>query len=202
LRRGCCGNGSILLINYYRKEEIEMENIVTDRLIIRKFRPDDWQDLYEYLSDKEVVRFEPYDVFTKEQARDEASKRSGNDAFYAVCLKDNDKLIGNLYLGKGDFDTWELGYVFNRTYQGQGFAAESSRALLDFAFVNLGARRVVAMCNPENSHSWKLLERLHMRREALLLKNIYFKRDEVGERIWLDTYEYAILKDEWCGQVE
>ncbi len=179
-----------------------MENIVTDRLIIRKFRPDDWQDLYEYLSDKEVVRFEPYDVFTKEQARDEASKRSGNDAFYAVCLKDNDKLIGNLYLGKGDFDTWELGYVFNRTYQGQGFAAESSRALLDFAFVNLGARRVVAMCNPENSHSWKLLERLHMRREALLLKNIYFKRDEVGERIWLDTYEYAILKDEWCGQVE
>ncbi|MDZ5034798.1 N-acetyltransferase, partial [Clostridium perfringens] len=51
---------------------------------------------------------------------------------------------------------------------------------------------------PKNEHSWKLLERLHMRREGLLLKNIYFKTDINGEPIWLDTYEYAILKKEWC----
>lgn len=175
-----------------------MENIVTDRLIIRGFSPDDWQDLYEYLSDEEVVRFEPYDVFSMERAREEAIKRSCNDDFYAVCLRENNKMIGNLYLGKGDFDTWELGYVFHRAYQGQGFAGESANALLNFAFEKLGARRIVAMCNPENTHSWKLLERLHMRREALLIKNIYFKRDAMGEPIWVDTYEYAILKDEWC----
>ncbi len=175
-----------------------MENIVTDRLIIRKFEQSDWENLYEYLSDKEVVKFEPYDIYTEDQAKEEAVIRSNNESFFAVCLKENRKLIGNLYLDKGDFDTWELGYVFNRNYQGQGYATESAKALLDYAFTHLEARRIIAMCNPKNDQSWKLLERLHMRREGLLLQNIYFKTDSNGEPIWSNTYEYAILKTEWC----
>lgn len=175
-----------------------MEKIITDRLIIRRFDQNDWQDLYEYLSDEEVVKYEPYDIFSEEQAKEEAAKRSKDESFYAVCLKENRKLIGNLYLCKGDFDTWELGYVFNRKYQGKGYATEGVKALLDYAFTHLGARRIIAMCNPQNERSWKLLERLHMRREGLLLQNIYFKTDSNGAPIWLDTYEYAILKEEWC----
>lgn len=174
-----------------------MEKILTDRLIIRDFEENDWQDLYEYLSDKEVVKVEPYDIYSEHQAKEEAIRRSKDKSFYAVCLKEDKKLIGNLYLGIGDFDTWELGYVFNRAYQGLGYATESAKALLDYAFTQLGARRIIAMCSPKNEHSWRLLERLHMRREGLLLQNVYFKRDNNGEPIWLDTYEYAILKEEW-----
>jgi RimJ/RimL family protein N-acetyltransferase len=44
------------------------------------------------------------------------------------------------------------------------------------------------------------LERLKMRREGHLRTNIYFKLDDQGQPIWNDTYEYAILKDEWLGQ--
>lgn len=179
---------------------IEMENIITDRLIIRKFEKNDWHDLYEYLSDKEIVKYEPYDVYSENQAKEEAVRRSKDESFYAVCLKENGKLIGNLYLCKGAFDTWELGYVFNRKYQGKGYATESAKALLDYAFKHLGARRIIAMCSRENERSWKLLERLHMRREGLLLQNIYFKTDSNGMPVWLDTYEYAILKEEWCKQ--
>ncbi|MDI9515163.1 MAG: GNAT family N-acetyltransferase [Clostridiaceae bacterium] len=175
-----------------------MKNIITDRLIIRKFDKNDWQDLHEYLSDEEVVKYEPYDIYSEDQAKEEAAKRSNDESFYAVCLKENGKLIGNLYLCKGDFDTWELGFVFNRKYQGKGYATEGARALLDYAFTHLGARRIIAMCNPKNERSWKLLERLHMRREGLLLQNIYFETDRNGAPIWLDTYEYAILKEEWC----
>lgn len=178
-----------------------MENIITDRLIIRKFEQNDWKDLYEYLSDKEVIKFEPYDVYSENQAKEEAINRSNNESFFAVCLKENNKLIGNLYLSKGDFDTWELGYVFNRNYQGLGYATEGAKELLDYAFTHLGARRIIAMCSPKNQHSWKLLERLHMRREGLLLQNIYFKKDSNGEPIWLDTYEYAILKSEWYRNI-
>lgn len=112
-------------------------------------------------------------------------------------MKENSKLIGNLYLAKEDFHTFELGYVFNRKYQGQGYATESAKALLDYAFKDLGARHILAMCNPENTPSWKLFERLNMRREGLLLQNIYFKTDINDEPIWVDTYEYAILKTEW-----
>lgn len=174
-----------------------MKNLITERLIIRRFEAEDWKDIFEYLSDEEVVKFEPYDVMTEEQVKVETEKRVGHESFYAVCLKENLKMIGNIYLDKEDFDTYELGYVFNRKFQGQGYATEGAKAVLHYAFKELGARRITAMCNPKNEASWKLLERLKLRREGHLLQNIYFKTDDNNEPIWLDTYEYAILRSEW-----
>lgn len=173
------------------------KEITTRRLIIRRFNHKDWKDLYDYLSKEEVIRYEPYEVFTEEQCKQEAIQRSENEAFLAVCLRDTGKVIGNLYFKKQDFDTWELGYVFNSTYQNHGYATESARTVIDQAFREGTARRVIATCNPENEASWKLLERLHMRREGYLKKNIYFNKDESGNPIWQDTYEYGILAEEW-----
>ena len=52
------------------------------------------------------------------------------------------------------------------------------------------------MCNPENESSWKLMERVGMRREGHLKKNVFFFKDENGEPIWQDTYEYGLLREE------
>ena len=169
----------------------------TNRLLLRRFTPDDWKDLFEYLSQDSVVKYEPYDVFTEESSKQEAVKRSKDKNFWAVCLKDSGKLIGNIYLAAQDFDTWELGYVFNADYQGNGYATEAARAMVDYVFKNHNARRVIAMCNPLNEPSWKLLERLGMRREGHLLQNIYFKKDANGCPLWSDTFEYGILAAEW-----
>ncbi len=171
--------------------------IETQRLLIRPFDPADWENLHEYLSDEQVVCYEPYNVFTADESRLEAIRRSNDPAFWAVCLKDGGKLIGNIYLAGQPFDTWELGYVFNASYQGKGYATEAAACLLDHVFGKLGARRVAAMCNPLNTASWRLLERLGMRREGHLIQNIWFKRDEQGVPIWANTYEYAILAEEW-----
>lgn len=176
---------------------MNMANLTTERLLIRPFQENDWNDLLEYLSDEEVVRFEPYGPLSPEQAGKEAADRANDPSFHGVCLRENGKLIGNLYLHQGGYDTWELGYVFNRSYQGRGFATESAKALIGHAFCSLGARRVIAMCNPLNTASWKLLERLHMRREGHLIQNVYFKTTETGEPVWTDTFLYAILKPEW-----
>lgn len=169
----------------------------TKSLIIRKFMPDDFEDLYEYLSQEEVVEYEPYGVFTKEECKKEAIARSENTAFWAVCLKGSNKLIGNIWLEKQELETWELGYVFNSNYQGKGYASEAAFALVDDVFRNKKAYRVIAMCNPLNKSSWKLLERLNFRREGHLIKNNYFKKDKQGNPIWIDTFEYGILCDEW-----
>ena len=179
-----------------------MSFLETERLFIRRFTPDDWQDLYEYLSRESVVQYEPYSVYSVEMCKQEAKKRSENEAFWAVCLKNSRKLIGNIYFKQQDpqeFLTWELGYVFNPVYYGRGYATESCSKMLDYGFGHLNARRIVAMCNPENTASWRLLERLKMRREGHLRKNIYFKCDSYGNPLWIDTIEYAILKDEWLA---
>ena len=173
----------------------------TERLIIRRFVAADWLDLYEYLSQAEVVKFEPYGVFTKSAAKLEAVKRSDSADFWAVCTKETGKLIGNLYMAKQYQDSWELGYVFNANYHGDGYATEAAKHMVNDAFVNQNARRVTAMCNPLNTASWRLLERLHFRREGHLIQNIYFKTDEYGEPIWADTYEYAILHHEWLSAI-
>ena len=175
----------------------ETEVLETERLIIRRFRANDWSDLYEYLSDPQVVKFEPYGPQTVEQCRIEAAKRAEHPAFYAVCLKENGRLIGNLYLHPSELNTWELGFVFNCRFQGHGYASESARALIDFAFCQLNARRITAACSSENERSWKLLERLGMRREGLLLQNVWFKKDSEGNPIWFDSYLYALLDSEW-----
>jgi ribosomal-protein-alanine N-acetyltransferase len=112
-------------------------------------------------------------------------------------LKGNKKLIGNIYLSKQDFDTWELGYVFNSSYQGNGYAIESARAVVNYVIKQFNAWRIIAMCNPDNKKSWRLLERVNMRREGYLKQNIYFRTDDNDRPIWQDTYEYGILSSEW-----
>ena len=177
-----------------------MNNLETQRLIIRRFAAEDWKDLHEYLSDEEVVKFEPYGVFTEEQCKSEAAWRAKQEFFWAVCLKENNKVIGNIYFNQEEpkeFMTWEIGYVFNPKYWGNGYATEACEVFLKNAFEKLKAHRVVAMCNPENSASWRLLERIKMRREGYFPKKAFFKRDEKGMPIWHDCYAYGILAEEW-----
>lgn len=147
-----------------------------------------------------IVRFEPYPVFDEESCRGEAVKRSDNDAFIAVCLKSGGKVIGNVYFQQTDpaeFLTWEIGYVFNPDYFGQGYATEAAAEILRYGFEELHARRIVAGCNTENAPSWRLLERLSLRKEAMFEKAAFFKRDEAGEPLWFDAFSYAIREDEY-----
>jgi RimJ/RimL family protein N-acetyltransferase len=175
---------------------MNMMELSTERLIIRRFSENDGEDLYEYFSNPKVLEFEPFKPFTKDEAYEEAKRRAGDEKFLAVCLKSG-KLIGNLYFSKGDFETWEVGYVFNEKYWGNGYASESLLALIQYAFLSLNVRRIVAQCDPKNIPSWKLLDRVGMRREGKLLQNIFFFTDEKGSPIWKDTYEYGILKSEY-----
>ena len=110
----------------------------------------------------------------------------------AVELKSNGKMIGNVYLGKREFDALEMGYVFNREFWGFGYARESCRALMQKAFSE-GIHRIYAECDLENENSWKLLEWLGFVREGHLKKNVWFWEDEDGNPIWKDTYIYGMV---------
>ncbi len=164
----------------------------TERLILRRYREDDLQDLFEYLSDKEVVKYEPYKPLTFDEAKENLTWRIGTDEMIAVELKDSHKMIGNVYIGKRDFEALEIGYVFNQNYWRHGYASESCRVLIQQAFSN-GVHRIYAECDPDNESSWKLLEALGFQREAHFRKNVYFWKNEAEKAIWKDTYVYAKL---------
>ena len=109
----------------------------SERLILRRYKKEDIQDLFEYLSDKEVVKYDPYKPLTFDEAKENLEWRIGTDEMIAVELKNSHKMIGNVYMGKRDFEALEIGYVFNRNYWGNGYAAESRKALIQQAFLNL-----------------------------------------------------------------
>lgn len=108
--------------------------IETERLILRRFCKSDLQDLYEYLSDEEVVRFEPCKPMDWQEVENTLNWRMTTEEMLAVELKASGKMIGNVYLGQRDFEARELGFVFNRQYWGQGYARESCKALMQHAF--------------------------------------------------------------------
>lgn len=87
----------------------------------------------------------------------------------------------------------ELGWVLDPAYTGKGYATEAIRAVIDVCFGALGLRRVHAGCFADNEPSWRLMERLGMRREEFSRKTALHRSGE-----WLDGMNYGILAEEWA----
>ena len=86
----------------------------------------------------------------------------------------------------------ELGWVLDPAHTGHGYATEAVRELLRHCFQDLGVRRVTANCFLDNDTSWRLMERVGMRRELRAVRESLHRSGR-----WQDTLGYAILKDEW-----
>lgn len=86
----------------------------------------------------------------------------------------------------------ELGWVLDPAYTGRGYATEAVRELLRYCFRELGVHRVVANCFLANDTSWRLMERVGMRREVHAVRESLHRSGR-----WLDTVGYALLAEEW-----
>ena len=174
---------------------IELE---TENLIVRNHLESDWNDLYDYLSMDEVYEFEPGQPIAKVTAIELAKQRAGGNDFFAAVLKATGRMIGHMYFHQTEpeeFLTWELGYIFNPAYHNKGYCTEASAALLSFGFERLGAHKVVAFCDPRNTASWKVLEKLGMEKEGHFKQKAFFRRDDNGEPLWHDCLAYGILSN-------
>lgn len=90
----------------------------------------------------------------------------------------------------------ELGWTLDPAHSGRGYATEAVRELLRICFEDLGLRRVTALCFADNAASWRLMERVGMRREA---HNVADSLHRSGA--WLDGYAYALLAEEWRARL-
>lgn len=88
----------------------------------------------------------------------------------------------------------ELGWVLDPRYTGHGYATEAVRELLRHCFEDLGVRRVVAGCFLDNDASWRLMERVGMRRETHAVRDALHRSGA-----WLDSLVYAVLAEEWAA---
>jgi RimJ/RimL family protein N-acetyltransferase len=88
----------------------------------------------------------------------------------------------------------ELAWVLHPEFVGRGYGTEAARELVRLCFEDLGLRRVVATCFADNVPSWRLMERLGMRRELHALGDALHRSGR-----WMDTFTYAALASEWSA---
>ena len=86
----------------------------------------------------------------------------------------------------------ELGWVLDPAHAGHGYATEAVRELIRHCFEDLGVHRVVANSFLDNEPSWRLMERVGMRRELHAVRESLHRSGR-----WLDTVGYALLAEEW-----
>lgn len=172
--------------------------IETERLLIRNLEWKDKDALFQYRSLPEVCLYQSWRP--KKLSEVEEFIRRNSEARFntggtwvqlAVCLKEG-QMIGDIGLHFLDDDCQiEIGYTLSPQYQGNGYAAEAVRGIINYVFVKLQKHRVTASVDPDNKKSIKLLERIGMRKEAHFIKS--FPMD--GK--WYDDCVYAVLAEEW-----
>ena len=178
-----------------------MNPIQTDRLVIRNFVPEDWQDLQETAIRYEASEYAKYDhqwPTSEEEIKGVTEWFAGGDHFLAVCLKATGKLIGFISLPRkenGDGVVYGFGYVFNADYQGQGYATEGCGAVLDYAFGELEADRVTTGTAAANLPSCRLLEKLGMKETCRSTGS--FRQNPDGTPIEFVGVSFAVSRDEW-----
>lgn len=123
-----------------------------------------------------------------------------------VELKAERKAIGQVGLGvirSGEQRQGTIGWLLGRQYQGQGLATEAARALMTYGFDHLGLHRIAARTGSDNERSWRLMERIGMRREAHLVV-LHFAAEAVGGelRACEETTEAGYFGGEEIEQME
>ena len=173
----------------------------TDRLVLRPFNAGDLDDVHAYRSNPEVSRYlydQPLDLdetaekLVRWAELDELTE-AGQSLALAVVLVEENQVIGEADLKwlNVEHRQGEIGYIFNPEFHGEGFAREASEVMLRLGFEDLGLHRIIAECDSRNVRSWRLMERLGMRREA------HFRHSEFFKGEWVDSLVYAMLSEEY-----
>jgi RimJ/RimL family protein N-acetyltransferase len=187
---------------------MKFDELITERLIIRRLERPDLDALCRYRSDPEVSRYQFWDRYEREDAiklleSQKSMEPDVPDLWFSVVLEQREtgKVIGDFAMravGKASprtFGEWEgqteIGFNVAASHQRRGYGREATARVLDFLFGDMGRHRVTAITDTRNAACIGLLENLGFRREGHFVQNVWFK----GE--WGDEYLYAILADEW-----
>jgi ribosomal-protein-alanine N-acetyltransferase len=147
--------------------------IETERLYLRPFHPDELGALVAFRADPEVSRYlgdaamhTPESVAQRFEFYLSCYETHGFGAS-AVIRKADGEMIG--WGGLQPLEATgeiEIGYGFAKLYWGQGFATEMAQAWFRYGFERVGLERIVAVAEPENTASWRVMEKLGMRYEG------------------------------------
>lgn len=182
---------------------LNLPTLETKRLLLRKYKKEDMDDLYEYASDEEVTRYLTFETYKNMEDANQYIQtllekyRNGNEVSpWAIEWKQNHKMIGSIGINQWDIENYyiQIGYVLNKKYWNQGIMTEALKTVIDFAFKNMNIERIELTHDVRNIGSGKVMLKNGLKQEGILRKSKYIK----GE--FIDCSYYSILREEYESQ--
>jgi ribosomal-protein-alanine N-acetyltransferase len=135
----------------------------TERLFVRLYTMDDFDNLFRLNGDEEVMRYIRA-TQTKEQAKEFLKKiiaaytEAPGIGRWGMYLRENNEFVGSFaVLPVEHSDKLQLGYALLKENWGKGYASESVKEGIRYAFRKLKLKEVAAITYPENISSQKVL---------------------------------------------
>jgi RimJ/RimL family protein N-acetyltransferase len=178
--------------------------LLTERLRLRPFTRGDVDAVFAYRQREDVARYlfgaalgrEECALAVQQRINQTTLDKEGDKVVLAMELGQTSQLIGEVSLiwRSLESEQGEVGWILHPDYHGHGYATEAAGVILNLAFGEAQLHRVVARCAAENGPSFRLMERLGMRREA------HFRDHSITKGVWDEEFIYAILRDEWLNR--
>ena len=160
----------------------------TDRLLFTEWKPEDWLTFRPIATDPDVMKYiNNGESWPDEQIKEFVNRQIDNSTQYGFCLwkllkKPTEKLIGFCGL-QPLFESGEIeiGWWLAKSSWGQGLATEAAMKVVEYGFGKIGLERIVAIAQPQNTASIRVMEKLGMR----------YVKDTVG-RYGVPVVQYAL----------
>ena len=168
--------------------------IETLRMIIRDFTPEDAADLHAIFGDDETMEnCEP--AYDFEKTKEFLTLFCiGRKSAVAAVHKESGKMIGYILFKEYDeevYEIYEIGWIYNRNFWRQGYAYESCKAVIDYAFTEMKVHKVFAEAI-DAVKSVGLMKKLGMQLEGIQRSQT---KDLHGN--WTDLCLYGLLEKDW-----
>lgn len=178
---------------------ISIDEIKTERLVLRKFVKTDLDSFIEWNAQKSYFDFISGDVKSKEESKNilynyiNSYGQQNQTLIWAIVLKENGQMIGSLNISKLSTRNkcCEIGWGLNLNYQKHGYALEASKAFINYIFDNLNMNKIAVSIWDENISSIKLAELLGFKLEGRE------RECRIKESKIYDVLHYGLLKREF-----
>ena len=177
----------------------DIPELTTPRLLLRPFVPADVDDIFEYARDPEWGEFlldslpQPYTRRSAEEFIADRMVAPGTQFSWAIVV--GGAGVGGIILSvDAKHETGEIDYALAKAHWGRGFMAEAAGAVVDWGFGERGLHRISSQADIRNRRSWRVMEKLGMRREGLFRSHRKAPRPGYPR---IDMVFYSLLREEW-----
>ena len=166
----------------------------TERLLLRRYRPEDAEQLYLYLgSDPAMYQYSGWNPYATPEMAQETVRRFidsyDNEHVYSWVIDADDVVVGTIGAYDYENDRIEVGFSVKRAFQGRGLATEALQKVLKYLTENEGIPCVTAWCASDNTGSRRVLEKSGMQ---------LIRTEKDGLKVGEKTYDKLVFEYNIC----